>query len=529
MVGADKGVSFSFGKGIFAKALPPLSSKDGTPTAILSPKPLKNPLAGAPAALPISLAFCNPLGNPVSLCGTLICSGIEREAELKAIGEAGQAKLQEQTGLVHTDTYADTQKKEATLSSSNQFLSDSSQTGDTGTNKMASGVLVRNKEDGKVYFVDGDKKLRYVTDPAFIKGAGVIDVDGSHFQGIEKGANITTKPPFDFKNATEAKALMAETGIQWEQPRGFDTTTGTTPSGLKIGTPESAEELKNLSISSAGRDNAGETILDIAKGEGLPDEIINSEEFNSLSDDQQSLFLAQWTAMNARNEETRANAQEALEQAQQIADPIARIQIAFALDSIPDQFRISKMSIEDRLTSARENIAEIDRLMGDATMEEQQMLNSLKRDFGINAERIEESMAEAGNTYSSKRSDAERYLAQQNLDIRQSRARSFDQQSRNYEKNKAEIERQAELTREAGEAQLKGIVRDAEATLGTEGAKGLDLKGLSGNKISTLGGKKGVPEVGGSIEEQRRASIINLSKTFGESKDPAQLSSLFNL
>jgi len=90
------------------------------------------------------------------------------------------------------------------------------------TTQLPSGVLVRDKSNGKVYFIDGEKKLRYITDPALIQGKDVVDVDSSHLD-LNKGADISTKPEgWDFPSGGTGTDKMNAIGINWQEPRGYD-------------------------------------------------------------------------------------------------------------------------------------------------------------------------------------------------------------------------------------------------------------------------------------------------------------------
>jgi len=344
-------------------------------------------------------------------------------------------------------------------------------------------------------------------------------------------------------------ATQAELG-NWGEGGGTDTTVQALEDFLKtertkygVTTPiktlaeitgaAQAEEPGENDTTTPGGEPSNDILALSQRMASLPQEIVNSPEFNSLSQDQQSMLLMQWMAMRAQDEETRAQAQEALAQAQEIADPISKIQIAFVMDSIPDQFKITKMGIQGQLETAKERIAEITTLMGEASIEEQRTLEAIRRDYDAKAVNIEEQMADAGLTYSSKRSDAEKYLAMQNMDMREATQTGFAKQARNYEQNKRELQRQEQLTREAGEAQLKAIAAGAEGKLGSD-MGGLSLEGLSGQKIGsvTAGLKTDAGEdinYKGSIEEQRRASIVDLSSKIQNLSGSSQLKKLFNL
>jgi len=165
--------------------------------------------------------------------------------------------------------------------------------------------------------------------------------------------------------------------------------------------------------------------------------------------------------------------------------------------------------------------------MEDATFEEQQMLGSLARSFERNIESIESQAAESGLTYSSKRAEEERFIGEQNLDTIRSTRRGTERRLQELDVEKAAQERQEKLTREAGEATLKQIARGTEELVGTEETKKLGLTGLSGTKLGTTGGKEGLANLPGSIEQNRRQQILSLANTFGQFQEPSQINQLF--
>ena len=251
--------------------------------------------------------------------------------------------------------------------------------------------------------------------------------------------------------------------------------------------------------------------------------------YQLLSDDLKALIETMQVAMTSRDAEVQANAQEALEQAKEIVDPFMKVMLQFSLDSIPDQFRIQKQSLEDQLKSKQETLGEINTLMKEAGIEETQELDALRRNYEQQVTNIEDQVADTGLTFSSKRSDLERFIGEQNIDIQRSTERGFDKKLRNLDQVKSETERQNKLIREAGEAQLKTIARGAEETLGTDRFKELGLKGLSGQDIQSIGGQGDTPAFAGTLEQQRRAKILDLSGRIEEFGSPSQIKQLFNL
>ena len=279
-------------------------------------------------------------------------------------------------------------------------------------------------------------------------------------------------------------------------------------------------------VKSTGEGTTGATGTDADTG--LPTSVTDSSEYQGLNQDMKDMIELMFTSMNAKDEQTAQLAEDALREATKIVDPFTKVMAAFALDQIPDQFKTTKMSLENQLTSNQETLQEIENLKQDATLEEQQTLNSLSRNFEQNVVNVQDQMADAGLTFSSKRTDLERFVGQQNADIVQSTKRGFQQKSRNLARSQQQTERQEKLIRQAGEAQLKSLARGAEETLGTDRAGGLGLKGLSGQDIGTVGGTGDTPKFAGNIEQQRQQQILNLAQQVKQFESPQQLDTLFN-
>lgn len=254
----------------------------------------------------------------------------------------------------------------------------------------------------------------------------------------------------------------------------------------------------------------------------------SSPEYQALNDDLKALADTINNALTATDEQTRLTAQEALAQAREIVDPYSKVILGFALDSIPNDFRVKKLSIEDQIINNQKSQEAISELMKTAPLEQQMELDQMRRSYENNINTIQDQAAESGLTFSSKRTDLERLIGQQNMDMMTSSKRSYANKLKTYESSQEEAKRQAELIKAAGEQTLKGIARGAEEKLGTQGYKKLGLTDLSGNTLEALGGTGNTPEYGGSIEQDRQSMILNLAQQVGQYKDPEELRKLLN-
>jgi hypothetical protein len=254
----------------------------------------------------------------------------------------------------------------------------------------------------------------------------------------------------------------------------------------------------------------------------------NSPEYQSLSEDMKALADTVNNAFNAKDEQTRLTAQEALAKAREMVDPYSKILLSFALDSIPNDFRVKKLTIEDQIKSNQESQAAIAEAMKTATLDQQQQLDQLRRTYEDNITNLQDQTADSGLTFSSKRADMERQIGNQNLDIMTSSNRSYVGKLKAYETSQAEAKRQADIVKAAGEQSLKDLARGAEQKIGTEGYNNLGLTDLLGNKIKAVGGTGDTPLYGGDIEQQRQQQILTLAQQIGQYSDPTQLKNLLN-
>lgn len=259
----------------------------------------------------------------------------------------------------------------------------------------------------------------------------------------------------------------------------------------------------------------------------LPAELVNSSYFKNLTPEMKSMLELMFVSSKAQTAEDQKRTEEAFNQAKELIDPASKVLLEFGRQAIVDQFSTTKASTEEQLLRSQETLNEIGKLMENASLDQQQELGALARQFEQNIQSLEDQSAEAGLTYSSKRSDLERFIGEQNIDLRQSSERNYSTKLRNLETNKAQAERQTDLIRQAGEAQLREIARGAEQSLGTSEFEKLNLTGLSGSTLASQKTKTG-ENFAGTIEDQRRQQILQLSEILKNYSNPSQIQELYN-
>jgi len=264
------------------------------------------------------------------------------------------------------------------------------------------------------------------------------------------------------------------------------------------------------------------TIVEEPFTSSLPDHITNTDDYQGLSDQLKAIIELLFSVEIANTEEKQELAFQALEQAQEIVDPYTSILIAFATDEISDNFRIKKLSIQSQLANYSSRLGSISSQSKEIGLDKQLALRQISREYEKKAENLEGQVVEAGLTYSSKRSDLERYIHEQNVDMVESTERSAANKLSSLARSRADINRSQQLQKQAGEAQLKAMARSAEQQLGT--AKFNEL----GTGYAPLGGTGGRPEYGGTMESQRQQQILSLAQQIQQYGQPSNLDNLFN-
>lgn len=95
----------------------------------------------------------------------------------------------------------------------------------TKTTKLPSGIIVRDASTGEQWFIDNGTKRKITSPSALTTGAGYVDIDSSHLSDIPEGAAISEKPSFNFKSTQDVQIALNSTGINWSEPRGYQSET----------------------------------------------------------------------------------------------------------------------------------------------------------------------------------------------------------------------------------------------------------------------------------------------------------------
>ena len=79
--------------------------------------------------------------------------------------------------------------------------------------KLPSGVLVRDPNTKKIYFVEKNTK-RHITSPDVLTpGAGFVDISPDYLKELQEGPAISQRPEFKFKSREDTEKLLREYNI----------------------------------------------------------------------------------------------------------------------------------------------------------------------------------------------------------------------------------------------------------------------------------------------------------------------------
>lgn len=207
-----------------------------------------------------------------------------------------------------------------------------------------------------------------------------------------------------------------------------------------------------------------------------PDFLRNDPSFQSLSPDMQEIAIYNYEIQLANDKQKAEALASALELATEQAEPYWSSILLVAQDellrgfeqaegdyesSVARQQRIME-NISQDLTSNREFL----------TLEQQQALTDLSRNYQVNQERLIEGAANAGLTFSTKRKIAEQRLSEENTGMVESSTRRYNKNIEDLQKSasRGTVEAQetlADLERGFGDY-TQNLGRSGETYLGTE-------------------------------------------------------------
>jgi len=240
-----------------------------------------------------------------------------------------------------------------------------------------------------------------------------------------------------------------------------------------------------------------------------PANLQKTEEFKALSPDDQEAVLAVFNAV-ANNDQKKANQLiSAFEAAAKINDPFFAQQFRIAADTVKRGFVEAENDLQykeqlqaSRLSDLQQDIATRSEFL---TLEEQNALKGIERQYKQDIDNTRQNMAARGMTFSSRRANTEGLINEATGDIRESTQRRFGIQQlegqRTLERGTRDIQAETERIRQLAEEGKLDLFRQAEANLGT-----LNLPGTTG--LTPLG------DITGALPQEKLQNTITAAQSF---------------
>jgi len=241
----------------------------------------------------------------------------------------------------------------------------------------------------------------------------------------------------------------------------------------------------------------------------------NNDTYKNLSSDQQQLVDTVYDAYAGDDTRVQQILQNALTQAQGVADPyfksiltLAKSDIEANVAKINGDFEAAREATE---RGRRELLEDVSTNKEYLTLEQQAELSKVSREFDQDLLNLRDQMAERGLTVSTKSQEAEDLLRKRSQDVVQSSTRQYNLKIKQLEQQASRGETAAtkELEQLTGRKmfQIGATGRAAEQQVGTT-----NLPGIPG--YAPAGG------ISGEIEEQKRRAILADTAAFTELGTP---------
>ena len=207
-----------------------------------------------------------------------------------------------------------------------------------------------------------------------------------------------------------------------------------------------------------------------------PDFLKNDPSYQALNADMREIAIYNYEVQQTNDRQKAEALGKALELATQQAEPYWKSILLVAQDEILRGFEAAEGDYESSVARQQrimDNISEdLSSNREFLSLEQQQSLTDLSRNYQVNQERLIEGAANAGLTFSTKRRIAERRLGEENTGMVESTTRSYNKQitdlqtaaSRGTEEAQTEIE---DLQRRLGQ-HTTSLGRAGESYLGSE-------------------------------------------------------------
>lgn len=309
---------------------------------------------------------------------------------------------------------------------------------------------------------------------------------------LDQFLNLVKNTPTGGGDVTVNKEGQFSTTPATGQPRGT-TTLGATGAGIQQFSPEQIQRVRNT----------------FTNENQLLDQLLSDP---NLTEDDKKAVRELFNIISSNDQDLANRFVEAFNTAAKISDPYFKQQARIFVDEIQrgfvrleeDSF-LREQQLRTRLSDLREDITRSREFL---TLEQQQELKNLQRQFEINLENTREELAQRGLTFSTRRAEAEKLLEETTGEMRESVERRFGgqlaelqrQQERGERDTQSELERLRQLT-ERGKLDL---ARQAELELGSRGLE----------QLPQLGGVQPLGDITGEAERRRLQDALQFGSSF---------------
>lgn len=361
------------------------------------------------------------------------------------------------------------------------------------------------------------------------KNGGIIPKqvpNGSEFVS-KSGKNYTYKTP-DGETLTineislrsmygnfNTASRLGEVNYKYTNESGEEVNADGTPLNSQV-SAQTSSDTQTATSSATGSTYTGEAQANIDNTTNVPDAVNptiddsvlrGSDEFKSLSADQQEAVLSVYQAIAANNEESAQKLAAAFKTAAGISDPFFKQELRLASDALERGFVAIDQEEEYKVKQLRQNQIDLEQDLQTQkdylSFEEQSALKQIERQYGEDLKKVRQNAAATGKTFSSERADTEMLVEEATGDLRESTTRRFGAQQqelartseRSARDTQTELDRLAELTQQ----KRVDLFREGEAQVGTK-------------NLPTLSGTEGIASLGdivGDIPQRQTADIIS--------------------
>jgi len=207
-----------------------------------------------------------------------------------------------------------------------------------------------------------------------------------------------------------------------------------------------------------------------------PDFLRDDPSFGALSPDLKEIAIYNYEIQQANDKQKAEALGKALEMATEQADPYWKNILLVAQDEVLRGFEQAEGDFESSVARQQRIMQNINEDLASnrefLTLEQQQDMTNLSRNYQVNQERLIEGAANAGLTFSTKRKIAEQRLSAENTGMVESSTRRYNKNIEDLQKAASRGTEEAQETisdmqRNIGDYRTN-IGRSAEAYLGTE-------------------------------------------------------------